>query len=350
MFDGEVLMELFKSRVVVPVDRQTFRKGMLKYFGLQLGLITVFLLLMKSDFASQATSLYFIFGLLLLFGVISFFTQKQCDYSGRFKDIYPDYELKNWFLFLMGFMPLFYFPVAIFLCVKEKAVNKTPWKIFIKFPNFLMIAIPLLALQISSPRFAYWIANPSLYYIVDILDGTAKIIQLKEKLANTPGYESAVDQYLSTVKTSLNSTQLVLLTAVSASNVLSKKPQEKTADDLRKIETNVNYSILLLKETNKIISLGEQTKFNFSDYSLIQWLHPSGVIEIMLLTAVEMGIKDKCNYSLVDRTIGVLQNLENGMAKLPAETQAFYRPDITKIKAEMMNSKTYKSLSNSNFR
>lgn len=112
----------------------------------------------------------------------------------------------------------------------------------------------------------------------------------------------------------------------------------------KKIENSVKYSIVLLKEINRIIFASEKIEFEFYDHSLVQWLNPMGIIEIILIEEVEIKIQNEFKISIVDKIIGILQNLENGMAKLPPATQSIYLPDILKIKEELHNSKTYKSL------
>jgi hypothetical protein len=320
-------MEFFKSKPAVPVNLDTFRKNIIKQSFVQMVLIAIFLVVIHMKFKDPGVLLYILIALLLVLTLITGYFLNKCDYRGRFKDIYPDYEFKEYLLILFAFFPLIYFPFVIFLCTKNKS-DKKPLKMFQKFSSFLIVALPLFVFEIASPKIAYWIANPSTFYGVKVINNAREILVLKENVEKSPFYISSIDQYIQEKHEKLNTTELILVTAVTTTNIIKKKQIDKS---LKAIENNVKYSILVLEEMNKIIAASENSKFEFFDYSLVHWLSPGGVVEIILITGFEMDILQKFKLSMIDKKMGYLQNLENGMDRLPDDVQALYLPLILKI-------------------
>ena len=126
------------------------------------------------------------------------------------------------------------------------------------FSSFLIVALPLFAFEIASPKIAYLIANPSTFYGVKVINNAREIFILKENVEKSPVYISGIDQYIQEKHEKLNMTELILVTALTTTNIIKKKQSDKS---LKAIENNVKYSILVLEEMNKIIAASEKLKF-----------------------------------------------------------------------------------------
>ncbi|MBA2404184.1 MAG: hypothetical protein H0V66_05385 [Bdellovibrionales bacterium] len=337
-------MKLNKNPPVAAVPLKHFQKRMLIYLLLQFLLILTFLAFTHSHLTQHPWAINIVFGFALVSAINTIWGFKPKDVQGRYKDIYPEHELETFKLIVMYFIPLMMVGFILFLCLKEKSSPHKPYKFLSHNPSFALLAVVMVASQFVSKQTAYWTASPSNYYIYNVINASQNIFQLNEKLKKNPSTESPIQQYTKLNSSKLTTTELVLLTAIASSDVLNKKDRSIASEKMPKKESAFKHSIMILQEMNKIVLLSDEAEFEVTDYSPLQWLSPSGQIEVMLLTLIDISIKKTFNETLVTSMKDIVATVEKNLSQEPAQTKAFYGPQLEKVKQELALSKTNRSL------
>jgi hypothetical protein len=241
-------------------------------------------------------------------------------------------------------IPLFYIPFTIFLCFKEKSEKAVSIKLFNKSSYFSLVAIPFIIFALMSSPMAYWLASPSTYYLADLVDKSIKVVSFKEKVEKLNIKGSPVDYYLKDKAGITSSNELVLLAAVSMTLTVNEFKRAPASDSSQKNIMRIENLIKLLQEGNKIIAIGENREFKLSAYSPLHWLSVIGLLEIGILSVVDMKTQQKLLVTLVTGYNQFLQDLEVRYSKLPSETQSQYESDLLKVTKDLRGSKTFRSL------
>lgn len=270
-------------------------------------------------------------GILPLASVFLYFDSNK--FRARFKDIYPDSELKFYQYLILMFFPLTYFGIIFFLCFKE---NKKSVRTAVPFRYSFCAIVPLICLQLVSPKFSYMFGSPSSYYIVKTLTDTFDVIAYKNKLKDSKNvflnYQSRVGK--------MNSTQIILGVAVSASAIINDQKKDPAVKKNKSL--GYRYFLRLQDDLKLAHTALENDRFEFSDYSIPQWLHPAGAFEIFLLVGIENQIKGKFQDVMVSHMFGILDDLEKGTSRLPASEQAEFKSKIEKYREYYRNSESTK--------
>ena len=321
------------------MDRKTFLDGTIKYYFVSLISVTVILYLFYSHFKIE-----YVACAALVYAVVTTFFVKYPSYSGRLKDLYPDHKPNQTVICFFHLIPLLYIPFTIFLCLKEKSEEAVPSKIFYKNSYFSLIAIPLIAFGLISSQMAYWFAGPSTYYLADFVDKNIKVVSFKEKVEKLNIQGSPIDYYMKDKAGLTSSNELVLLAAVSMTLAVKEFKRAPASDSSQKNIMSIENSIKLLQENNKIIAIGENREFKLSAYSPLHWLSVIGLLEIGMLSVVDMKTQQELLVTSVTSFNQLLQDLEVRYSKLPPETQSQYKSDLMKVTKDLRGSKTFRSL------
>jgi hypothetical protein len=332
-------MKFFKPKTLVPMDRKTFLDGTIKYYFVSLISVMVILYLFYSHFKIEYVACAG-----LVYAVVTTFFVKYPSYSGRLKDLYPDHKPNQTVICFFHLIPLLYIPFTIFLCLKEKSEGAVPSKIFYKNSYFSLIAIPLIAFGLISSQMAYWFAGPSTYYLADFVDKSIKVVSFKEKVEKLNIQGSPIDYYMKDKAGLTSSNELVLLAAVSMTLAVKEFKRAPASDSSQKNIMSIENSIKLLQENNKIIAIGENREFKLSAYSPLHWISVIGLLEIGMLSVVDMKMQQELLVTSVTSFNQLLQGLEVRYSKLPPETQSLYKSDLMKVTKDLRGSKTFRSL------
>lgn len=308
---------------IVPLDKKTYRKHIIVSLIFQLAFVGLFFLSLKIwSFKIIGLALFFI-----NFASMFFFFNTRL-FKGRVKDLYPEFELSNRFLFFTGLVPLYFLGLVAFLCFKEKSLeNRAPSRMF-SIRYAALVIVPLVALQVLSPSFAYLSASPSVYYLVKTHQDVNGLIAYEESLKNS---DLIIENYLKNDNSKLSATELVLLTAITASTIAKEKGRTVASEE------NFKHGIKLLVKTEQILSLSESTRLEVNDYSPMQWLFPSAPTEILLLQFVEMRILDKLQTTVSQKLLDMSVRLEKNLEKLPEPERAHYAKQLIQIRTKLKN-------------
>lgn len=317
-------------KAIVPLDKKAYRKHILGSLIFQLVFVGVFFLSLNLwNFKTVGMALFFI----NLVSVFFFFNTRH--FKGRVKDLYPEFEISNRFLFFTGLVPLYFLGLVAFLSFKDKSHdNQKPSRLF-SFRYAALAIVPLVVLQVLSPSFAYLSASPSLYYLVETHHDVNALMEYKESLKNS---DDIIEKYLKSSNSKLTVTELVLLTAITASTIAKEKGRTIATEDKIKMPLeNFKHGMKLLVKTEQILSLSHSTRLEVRDYSPVQWLFPSAPVEIMLLQFVETRVLDKLNTTLSQKLFEMSATLEKSLDKLPELERSHYAKQLSEIRTKLKN-------------
>lgn len=240
---------------------------------------------------------------------------------GRFKEVYPQSELTELSVLILGFFPFMFFLLVIFLCFKDEGIYSSRAPRLVSNAKFIcVLVLAFNILQFASPTLSYWTANPSLYYITDTIHSTFKIIKFKDQIqADKPLLSQINELNLG----QLRSTEIVLLTAVSAAKVIKEKDR-KIANNESKTLSSYDSFLALLSHSCDLLELSQQSTLKFSSFSLVQWLHFSGPVEIMILSSIESDVKRKFNQTMIEKFLSMSNNFEKKLYEIPVKQRAEY--------------------------
>lgn len=311
-------MKFFKEKEPFPISKFTFRKHLRRSLLAQsfiVGLFLFFIYVLKVETPASYSFLFLILINIIVAG--TFFDLKK--YRGRFKDIYPRHNVSMLFLLFLGLVPPMFIALTIFLCLKDSWEESAPPKFFYSYQYASFIIIPFIAVQVLSPRLSYWTSIPTHYFINDVAHDSINLINYKNEVKKETPF---LDDYKRKHSSKLNSTELVLLTAIAAS---------KIAEDKNKKMEN---GFLLLKRLHELLVESEKTKAGLFDFSPIHWLTPSGPTEILLLSMVETQVIDKYSTTLVKKSLETIELLEVKVGRMPAGEREVAAKRLNEIKSE----------------
>lgn len=324
-----------KTKYVAPIGKISFRIHFMSSFIAQCIFILCIFLIMKFS-GGQLIELGFFSHMLILtvlnVVILKYFYSFDV-YRARFKDIYPDQNLSVSLFLFLGFIPLAFLCFSFFLCLKESADFVTEKR---KFRKLLPVSagITLIVIQSLSPVISYWSSSPSLYFIVDTSHGALDLIELKESAIYKDNYDVS-KQFLLKTK-NLNSTKIILSDAVNAS-VIMKESKRSIASGNNNDELKIKYLIHLLNTCYSSLSLSNSREIKFSDHSLIQWLHPSGPIEIYLLNMIEQQLLVKFYNTLTEQSLTILERVDKKSHLLNLSDKDHYLKEIADLKFKFNN-------------
>lgn len=321
-----------KLKYVTPLGKTSFRIHIIISFIIQFLFATAvcFLILVFNFKLHEERTLYFLLLILILNLAGAWYVFDVHRYRARFKDIYPDYDLSYVTYLLLGFAPFLFLAFTLLLCSQESDRLRPPPK-FLKKRFILSAMFALWGLQFSSPKISYWSASPSIYYIVDVIHDTFRVIDLKEK----GDYQSVINElYQANVSTTKN----VLLIASAAVLSLNDRNKAITNGSDRHNEF-MKSGLQLTKFCYRSLIASESSRFNFFYYSPMQWLSFSGPIEILLLTIIDQQIVKAFNKSVLEKSLHVLDRLEE------KSRSGLYRKQILELKNRFAQTKTFRDQS-----
>ena len=329
---------MFKTKEPVSVNKFTFRKYII--WSLRIQVIYVSIILFLTSLLEKPEELKISFILLLLgYCLISFSFFNSNYYRGRFKDIFPAHNLSQLYLFVIFFIPPLFIFLTAYLCMKDSWDESTPPKIFYKTRYAFLGLIPFLVIQIIFPRMAYWTALPSTYYLARAARDSGNLILYKDQVSPQTQF---VSDYKNRFGSRLSSTEVILLTAVSAATILKSKPAKESIH-YNKEWLDFHYTFLF--QMNDLLKESENNRPSFFDYSPMQWILPSGPVEIMLLSVVEMHLLSNFSGAIAEKSRPGFQFSEKLIDRMPATEKVFYKKKFDCLKSEYFKSKSFQGLS-----
>lgn len=328
---------MFKTKEPVPVNKFTFRKYI--KWSLRIQVIYVSIILILNSLLEKPEELKISFILLLLgYCLISFIFFNYNYYQGRFKDIFPAHNLSMWYLFVISFMPPLFIFLTAYLCIKDSWDESTPPKLVYKTRYAFLVLIPLLVIQIIFPRMAYWTAIPSTYYIASAARDSENLILYKDQVSPQTQF---VSDYKNKFGSRLSSTEVILLTAVSANVILKSKPANESIHYNKEL---LDFQYTFLSQMNDLLKESENNRPGFFDYSPVQWILPSGPVEILLLSVVEIHLLSKFSDVIAEKTRPGIRSSEILIERMPASDKIFYKQKFNSLKNEYLKSKSIQAL------
>lgn len=292
-------MNLPFSKFVLPIDKKVFRLHILKCLAFQLLLITIVYIILQNRETNielfDSLDDYYIAWIANL--VMLIFVYDINLFRARFKDIYPDQELNKIFYFFAGFIPVFFFAMIIFLCVKNSDSGDSYPRAFRKRYALLGL-IPLLALQGQFPVVSFWTASPSSYYLVDMLHQSQRIEEVKK----TKSVEEALKERPGPVT--------VMALVWKASLDLHHTNNRTVASQYRPYKDSFKDGFKFLHSCHQALITSEDNDIRLTDFSPIHWMQPSGPVDILLTKVMEQGIREKSARSLYYNCNNILHKLE----------------------------------------
>ena len=339
-------MKLIEMKPAIPIGKATFRKHVLRSFLIQALFafcIFIFMSIFKFSILEPSTFYYLIF-ITILNSILIFYVFDYTKYRARFKDIFPEQDLNPFLYLLVGMMPIGFILGSVILCLKNSAETR-------KFPCVLKLRyvfIPLivfLLIQLCSPVFSYWTATPSVFFAVDTAYDSMNIVQLKNNAVYRENY-NVLNEYQSS-SDKLSSTEIVLLVAVNAT-VIIKEKNRTIASGTNNDEVGIRAALHMLNTCYLSLLKSESRVFEFLDYSPIQWIHPSGPIEILLLSMVEQQIQLRFNKVLLQKSMDILNGIEKKDMEISLAQKEIYLKEILELKKKFETTKTFLALSQVN--
>lgn len=267
-----------------------------------------------------------------------FYSFDSNKYRARFKDIYPDHKLNLSYFLLTGFFPIAFIALTLFLCFKESDEIKPPNRIF-KIRYAALVLVPMFCLQFVSSQVSYWIATPSTHYIVDVAHNALDLVQFKKQV----GFRNdLIEEYQRNYPGKMNSTHMVLLIAVNASEIIKEKGRS-IAGGTDRYEANFQYEVQVLEAFHKLLLISESNKLNFLDYSPIHWFHLSGPTEIFILSMVEQQLITKFNKVFIAKSTSMLDDMEEDLVTIGPPRKEYYSKKISEIRSKFKKTKTFNS-------
>ncbi len=321
-------MKFFKEKEPFPISKFTFRKHLRRSLLAQffiVGLFSFFIYVLKLETPASYSFLFLILINILVAGTFFDLT----NYRGRFKDIYPRHNVSMVFLLFLGLVPPMFIAFTIFLCLKDSWEESAPPKLFYSYRYASFIIVPLIALQFLSPSISYWTSIPTHYFINDVTHDAINLINYKKVVKRETPF---LDDYKLKHSSKLNSTELVLLTAVAASKIAEDKN--------KKLENG----FLLLKRMHELLAESEKTRAGIFDFSPIHWLTPSGPTEILLLSMVETRIIGRFSTTLVKKSLEMIEALEGRVGRMPAGEREVAAKRLNLIKSEFQKTSSFSTL------
>lgn len=321
------------------MNKHDFRKHIAYSFAFQvLFIISVYMIIsfLKIDFENKQSLGFYLAACLITVGVLWFIYDPK-KYRARLNDIYPDSKFGlQWYVATILF-PLFFIALTIFLCVKDHD-PKVRSSVGFKTVGFALI--PMVCLQIFSPMFSYYLASPSVYFIFESMHATARVMNYKAQLKNS---DNVVQNYVKQYGHPEKSSEKILLLAASATSIIKEK--EKISPGSKNLSVSVKYGDRLIESVIDIYYLSEKD-FSVLSYSPIQWVHPSGAFEILLLEGLEKAIMTQFHKSAIEKNFEMMATIEKGIGRLPASEQEMYKEKFKKHRQAIELSKAYKDVMN----
>lgn len=328
-------MKLPYTKFVHPLDRREFSLHILKCLIIQfiLSLIVIVILshrLIHSDDLFSVGDWENFYAAWIVNLLMLCFVYDLNSFRARFKDIYPDLELNKIFFFLAGFVPVFFFAMVVFLCVKKSESGRTYPRAF-KFRYALPAVAVLFSLQATFSGFNFYTASPSAYYQLEYVKSTITATNYQMK-ADT---KDIFADYQSEFTNELDATEVIILLSKVSSNyrgIASEKDAYKNSYEL---------GLKFLPACQKAISITEDNELKFSDFSLIHWFHPGGPVEILMTKSFTQDMGDKASGKLYLDCFRLLEKLEDMNETNKYPEYSIYQKELGDIRLSFYRTKTF---------
>lgn len=318
------------------MNKHEFRKHIAYSLAIQTCFATTIFLILKYlhfDLENLSTLTFFAsVGLCSIASFIYIFDPKK--YRKRLNDIYPDSKFGiHWYIAAILF-PVFLFGLTIFLCIKDPVPHV---RTTFGFRTFVLGIVPVICLQLINPNAAYYLASPSVYYLFETTHSAARMIAYQKQLKNS---DKVVENYLIRYGRPEKSTEKILLLAVAASEII--KDKNKISKGAENISNSMKYGERLICTITDLYYLSYD-EFRVLSYSPMQWLHPGGSFEILLLEGIEKGIMSKFHKTITEKNLDMITKIEKNVGRLPAAEREMYKEKFKKHRQAIEQSEGYKN-------
>lgn len=132
-----------------------------------------------------------------------------------------------------------------------------------------------------------------------------------------------------------------LLTAVSSNVILKSKPAKENIYYNKEL---LDFQYIFLSQMNDLLKESENNRPGFFDYSPMQWILPSGPVEILILSVVEMHLLSKFSDVIAEKSRPGIRSSEMLIERMPASEKIFYKHKFDSLKNEYLKSKSFQAL------
>lgn len=203
-------------------------------------------------------------------------------YKLRYEDVFPGSELKLNFFLLLLLVPFFFFGFTLALCLMGAHTSFTAPKIF--KTRFAVLAVLLCyPIQFFVHPFAKFTASPTAYYTSDIHQQVTNILHYKRSGHVDP---NILADYRNKYQSSLSTTELASLMLLKSHHTLGKRDRS-IAGGTSQAEASYQGSIEMVHLCIQVLEQTQHSSLNSSSFGWVQWLTPTGPVEIALLIGVE---------------------------------------------------------------
>lgn len=254
-------------------------------------------------------------------------------FRARFKDIYPDLELNKIFYFLAGFVPLFFFVMVVFLCVKKSESGNTYPRAF-KFRYAIPAFVVMLSLQATFSGINFYTASPTSYHLVEMVKGTITA----EKYQAKPDSKNIFADYQNEVSSDLQTSEvLILLSKVTAD-------YRSIASETGGYRNSYAFGGRFLHACHRAIEFSEDNELKFSDFSPLHWIHPGGPVEILMTKTMTQNMSERAAAQLYDKCFGILERLENHLEYNHVAEKTQYQKELSELRMKFSSTKSFAQL------
>lgn len=314
-----------KSKPIIPIDRQTFISRLKNIVFIHLALMLVFFI--AREFVGEAHQFY----LLVVFtiGIVLNAIRLTPSEASRLKDLYPDKNFNFVIPFSMMFFSVVFQPLLIYICLKEKSDGAVPK--LLRMPFAVPMALVVVSCSFYHSKIAYFIASPTIYYVSNLAQSVFKINELSKKVEGNS--EMSLSRlYYETYQEKAKSVEVVILLAESAKDLGTKRTRAIASAKENKDEISTKYGLMLLQDMFYTIEINNKASLELTDYGPLQWLNPVAMLEICLLSGVELIIKEASKPKFEGLFIESVSKMETSFNKMDPSLKAKYENSFMQLK------------------
>ncbi len=338
LYSDNISMNLFKSNLD-PINQQTFQRHIKLSIALHLAFMLVFFIF--REFAGAEIFRYGMYVITCLYLVFAMYAYHSIHPTRRFKDIYEGEELKTPLFICVVAFPLLHVGLMAHLYFKNKSDKPAP-KILTHYGYFSLMILPLLGLSLINPKVAYWTAGPAAFYVIKLSQNTNELFIKSEHPPKTG--ETFYKSYLKTKSDKVSSIEILILSGFSAKNLEARREAESALPNVDKDDLGQKYGRMLVHDVADALIKVENSKLQFTDYSIVQWVCPSAALEIFLISSVDEASKQAMSAGMAKIGKDIVASIEKKISSAPIEKKAGYQRVLQAAKSDLSKSANYRSI------
>ena len=293
------------------------------------------------EFAGAEVFRYGMYVTTCLYSVFAMYVFHSIHPTRRFKDIYEGEKLKTPLFICITLFPLLLLGLMAHLYFKNKSDKPAP-KVFTHYGYFSLMILPLLGLSLINPKVAYWTAGPAAYYVLNLSENTNELFMMAEHPPKTE--ETFYKSYLKAKSGKVSNTEILILSGLSAKNLGERKKTEIALPNVDKDALGQKYGRMMVHDVADALVKFENSKLQFNDYSIVQWVSPSAALEIFLISSVDEAVKQPLTAGMAKVGKDIVASMEKKVSSAPVDKKAGYQQVLQTAKSDLSKSANYRSI------